>query len=224
MGFERNYQIKIPSKQLKIRKSSTFNYYSHINSWVWTGLIDAFRFPKGRGGSFTIIVTKSKSHKSGWKIEPKFQMGLDKRDLPLLLQFQQSLKRIGSIYESSTLNKVNYIIYSKEDLAKLIIFLDKYPLLTQKAADFILFREVVKLMMNKAHLSIEGLNKVVNIKASMNLGLSDNLKSEFNDFTPHQRPEITTDNISFPNWFAGFVTGEGNFDVKIYQRRPASRL
>ena len=46
-------------------------------------------------------------------------------------------------------------------------------LLTQKGADFILFKEVVKLMNNKAHLSIQGLNQIINIKASMNLGLSD---------------------------------------------------
>jgi hypothetical protein len=34
---------------------------------------------------------------------------------------------------------------------------EKYPLLTQKAADFILFRQVVKHIKNKAQLSIEGL-------------------------------------------------------------------
>jgi hypothetical protein len=33
--------------------------------------------------------------------------------------------------------------------------------------------------MIKSHLTIDGLNKIINIKASMNLGLSDFLKSEF---------------------------------------------
>lgn len=114
-------------------------------------------------------------------------MGLHIKDKPLLSQFQQSLGGLGSIYESSNPNKVNYMIGTKKDLAKLINFLEKYPLFTQKpppyggAADYILFKEVVELMSNKAHLSIEGLNKVINIKAAMNLGLSDNLKSEFND-------------------------------------------
>jgi hypothetical protein len=32
MGFERNYRIKIPSKQL-IKKFSTFNYPSKIEPW-----------------------------------------------------------------------------------------------------------------------------------------------------------------------------------------------
>jgi hypothetical protein len=42
------------------------------------------------------------------------------------------------------------------------------------AADFILFKQVVNLMNNKAHLTLEGLKQIVNIKALMNLGLSDN--------------------------------------------------
>ena len=40
-----------------------------------------------------------------------------------------------------------------------------------------MFKEVVRLMNNKTHLSIQGLNQIINIKASMNLGLSDLLKS-----------------------------------------------
>ena len=100
-------------------------------------------------------------------------MDLHKRDLSLLLQLQEFLGGIGSIYISPTLNKVNYSIDSKKDLTNLIIHLDKYYLLTQKATDSNLFKEVVKLMSNKTHLSIEGLNKIINIKASMNLGLTD---------------------------------------------------
>jgi hypothetical protein len=38
----------------------------------------------------------------------------------------------------------------------------------EKAADFIFFNQVVKLFNNKDHLSIEGLIKILNIKASMN--------------------------------------------------------
>ena len=75
-------------------------------------------------------------------------------------------------------------------------------------------------MNNKSHLSLEGLNSIVNIKASINLGLSDFLKFEFNGWwrlplPPVDRPFINTDNIPDPNWISGFVTGEGNFDVRI---------
>jgi hypothetical protein len=131
-------------------------------------------------------------------------MGLHKRDLSLLLKLQQCLGGIGSIHINSNLNKVNLSVDSKKDLTKLIIQLEKYPLLTQKASDFILFKEVVKLMNNKAHLTLKGLHQIVNIKAAMNLGLSDLLKSDFIDFTPLERPVINTENIPDPNWITGF--------------------
>jgi hypothetical protein len=73
-------------------------------------------------------------------------------------------------------------------------------------------------MNNKAHLTVEGLHQIINIKAAMNLGLSDLLKSEFINFTPVKIQVINTENIPDPNWIAGFVTGEGNFDVIINQQ------
>jgi hypothetical protein len=103
---------------------------------------------------------------------------------------------IGSIHINKTFNKVNYSVDSNKDFTNWIIHLDKYTLLTQKAADFMLFKEVVELMKNKVHLSIEGLKQIINIKASMNLGLSDVLNSEFIDFTPVKRHIIKTENIT----------------------------
>ena len=75
------------------------------------------------------------------------------------------------------------------------------------------------MLNNKAHLSNQGLNQIINIKASMNLGLSDFLKSEFNKFTPVERQIIKTESIPDSNWVAGFVTGDGSFDVKITQQQ-----
>jgi hypothetical protein len=126
-------------------------------------------------------------------------MGLHSRDLSLLLMFQQALGNIGKIYNYPDLNKTNYIIHTKNDLTKLLLFLNEYPLLTQKAADFKLFEKAMKLYINKNHLTIEGLNQIINIKASMNLGLSNFLKSEFKKFIPVERPIIQTNNIPNAN-------------------------
>ena len=209
MGFERNYQVKIPSKQLNIKNFSSFP--CSTRPWFWTGLVDA-------EGSFTILINKSKSHKLEWRVQTKFQMGLHKRDLSLLLQLQEYLGGVGNIYTKPNLNMVNYVISSNKELTSLINHLEKYPLLSQKAADFILFHQVIQLINSKHHLSIEGLNKIINLKASMNLGLSDFLKSEFIDFCPIERPVIKTENIPDGNWISGFVSGEGNFDVRILQQ------
>ena len=221
-GFERNRGIKLrfnmqqcwnshvknPSKQFDFKKYSTYNS-TIINPGVWSGLIDG-------EGSFSIILSKNIYRKLGWRAELKFQIGLHTKDLNLLYLLQHHLDGIGSIHLHRSRDIVNYSIDSIEHLNKLILHLDKYPLLTQKAADYLLFKQGVKLFNNKAHLTVEGLNQLVNIKASMNLGLSDILKSEFASHTPVQRPVINYDNLRLnPYWISGFISAEGNFDVRI---------
>jgi hypothetical protein len=86
------------------------------------------------------------------------------------------------------------------DLSNVIIkhFLN-FPLLTQKATDFSYFLKIVELMKNKAHLNIDGLYKIINIKATMNLGLSEDLKKVFKNLIPVDRELILTNKITDPN-------------------------
>lgn len=52
----------------------------------------------------------------------------------------------------------------------------KYPLCTKKYADFLLLKKAFYLVKEKAFLTHEGLNQIINLKSSMNLGLSDIIK------------------------------------------------
>lgn len=202
-----NSSVKIPSKQFDLKTFSTYGCF--VNSGVWSGLIDA-------EGSFSIIITKNETRKLGWRAEIKFQIGLHTKDLNLLYLLQQHLGAIGSIHLAQNREIVNYTVNAIEDINKLIIYLEKYPLFTQKAADFFLFKQAASLVNNKAHLTEKGLNQMVNIKASMNLGLSEILKSEFPGYSPVERPIINSDNANLkPEWISGFVSGEGNFDVRV---------
>lgn len=206
-----NSYVIIPSKLFGLKKFSTCSttYISTVvNPRVWSGLIDG-------EGSFSIIVDTSKTRILGWRVQLKFQIGLHTKDLNLLYQLQHYLGDVGSIHLARNRHIAHYSIDSYKDLNKLIIHLEKYPLLTQKAADFILFKQAVKLVKNNAHLTVEGLNEIVNIKASMYLGLSNILKSEFPGYTPIERPVINNNVILDPNWISGFVSAEGNFDVRI---------
>lgn len=87
---------------------------------------------------------------------------------------------------------------------------DKYPLVTQKLADYILFKEIVSLMNNKEHLTLDGLKKLLSFKASLNWGLSEQLKYKFSFIEAVKRPLIDKD-IPSPFWVAGFTTGDGSF-------------
>jgi hypothetical protein len=137
-----------------------------------------------------------------------------------LLQLQQFFGGIGSINKDKKNKALRYHIAGIKDLTNILIpHFEKYPLLTKKVEDFILFQKVVVLMLNKKHLTSEGLQEIINIKASMNLGLSDLQNSEFSNLTPVVRPNINTINIPDPNWISGFVEAEGNFDVNIHKSK-----
>ena len=74
----------------------------------------------------------------------------------------------------------------------------EYPLNTQKRADFILFKEIILLMINKEHLTMEGIKKIVNIRASISLGGTEVLKEAFPNTVPVERPIIEDIDIGNP--------------------------
>jgi hypothetical protein len=90
-------------------------------------------------------------------------------------------------------------------------------LLTQKQADFLLFKSIIDTMNRKEHLSNVGFQKILNLKASLNRGLSHRsaLKVAFPNTIPVQRPTVKNDPIFDPNWLAGFVNGEGCFECSV---------
>jgi hypothetical protein len=133
-------------------------------------------------------------------VKAHFTIHLHLRDEELLLKIHSFFGGIGSITQNKNNNSVIYTVSGLLDLkTKIIPHFLNYPLLSKKAADFILFTQIIELMNNKAHLTEEGLQKIINIKASMNLGLSDILQTNFIKTEPVQRPIICTTSIVNPN-------------------------
>jgi hypothetical protein len=87
-GFERSYQVKVPSKQLFKRSYSTGG--KPLNPNFLTGFTDA-------EGSFTISIYSDKKATTKIRVMARFKIGLNKKDLPLLMQFQQFFGGIGTI-------------------------------------------------------------------------------------------------------------------------------
>lgn len=81
---------------------------------------------------------------------------------------------------------------------------------------------VVEMMEKKEHLTLEGLSKIISIRASMNKGLTDILKSNFPNITPVERPVIYLPNTLDPYWVLGFCNGEANFDKSINKNNTYS--
>jgi hypothetical protein len=114
-----------------------------------------------------------------------------------------------------------YKVTSVKDLVSVIKHFDKYPLVTFKLADYLLFKEVVGMIQLKEHLTMDGLEKIVAIKASINKGLSDELKAAFPHVIPVKRPIVTPGvkkKFFFdPEWLAGFTSAEGCFLVNVFR-------
>ena len=86
-----------------------------------------------------------------------------------------SLGGVVSIYKGSK-DTLQYRVSSVKDLTMIIDHFNKYPLLTQKQADYILFKQAMELILRGEHLTVEGFRTIVSIRASINNGLSDELK------------------------------------------------
>jgi len=74
---------------------------------------------------------------------------------------------VGSISKQGT-QAFQYSVQSVKDLARIIDHFEKYPLITQKRADYEIFKQVFYLISRKEHLTLPGLQEIVAIKASMN--------------------------------------------------------
>lgn len=77
-------------------------------------------------------------------------------------------------------NACVYRVTKIDDLINTIIpHFIKYPLLTQKYSDFLLFKKAVELMNNKEHLKSTGFMTILSHYASINRGLSSTVLSSF---------------------------------------------
>ena len=110
------------------------------------------------------------------------------KDLDLLSKIQKYFG-VGSITKHG-LASVKYRITSFKDLSVLISHCNKYPLITQKRADFELFKQAADIIKVKNHLKDDGFNVILRIRATMNLGLTDALKTAFPHISPVARPIV----------------------------------
>ena len=83
------------------------------------------------------------------------------------------------------------MVQSLKEISVVINHFKRYPLLTKKSEDFKLFSQIVTLISQKKHLTLSGLDEIISLKASMNLGLSALLKTAFPYNIPVIRPKRT---------------------------------
>lgn len=119
-----------------------------------------------------------------------FVINLHKRDVELLKLIQSYFGGVGRISKERngcidfTVSSINQI------LAQVIHHFDKYPLITQKNADYLLFKEAVMIMEQGQHLTASGIQAIINIRATLNKGLTPVLMEAFPSTVAVPRPRV----------------------------------
>lgn len=157
----------------------------------------------------------NKKYKQGFQTQLIFKISLHAKEWDLLSKIK-SYFGVGSITKHG-LNTIEYRITTLKYMDKVITHFDNYPLLSQKQGDFVLFKRAVDLLKTKQHLNSESFKEILMIRASMNLGLSAQLKQAFPGILPFERVKVTNLVIKDPHWFSGFTSGEGCFFISIFK-------
>lgn len=216
-GFYLNLAINNQSKQIHKRfytstntnKIDIIEYRSKMNPWFFTGFSDG-------EASFIIYIQKTDKIKIGWATWVAFEININDRDLSILKDIKSYLG-VGKINQKSNGTCV-YNVRSFKELSVIIDHFDKYPLLTQKRADYLLFKSAFEIIKIKEHLTEKGFHKILAIRASINKGLPPALKEIFPNITPSVRPSVLDSKVTDPNWLAGFTTAEGCFLVRVMNK------
>ena len=106
-----------------------------------------------------------------------------------LLDDIKNTTRVGRISKERP-QSLQLVVQSMKELEAVVNHFNRFLLLTKKRGDFELVCEILKIIDRGGHLTPEGLRKIVAIRASINLGLSDKLKLAFPDVVPVERPEV----------------------------------
>ena len=119
-------------------------------------------------GCFFVVHKKSQASKLGETVWLKFILTQHSRDENLLRIFIEIFE-CGKFITKNTKEYGEFIVEKYSDIRdKIIPFFEKYPLYGFKKANYLDFKKVSELMQNKAHLTLEGLEKIKQIKSGMN--------------------------------------------------------
>jgi len=132
--------------------------------------------------------------KFGWQIEVNFSINFHIRDIDLLKLIQIYFDGAGRIGKERN-SCCDYTVGSLDQIVKKVIpHFEKYPLKTKKYSDYLLFKEVVLIIQRGEHLTKEGLQKIINIRASLNKGLTTTLIEAFHNTINFPRQQVPLKN------------------------------
>lgn len=132
----------------------------------------------------------------------RFKISLHIDDVEVLNTIKSNLN-VGTVTLESSRNRCSYIIQNYEEIKNVICpIFNAFPLHTSKRLDFENFSQAIFIKDNKK-LSNTDISKIVSLKNTMNT------KREIFTYNTTKSQIIIN-----PNWFIGFIEGEGTFGIK----------
>lgn len=149
-------------------------------NWV-TGFVDA-------EGCFSVVIEISEIFKR--KIRISFEINLHEKDKDILYKIQ-SFFGVGAVYIRSTRKLAVYRVTNVNYIKDIIIpHFTKYPLISKKRIDFLLWSKVVEIILNKDHLTEKGFLKTLSYYASINKGVSKKVLKYYPNIISADKPVI----------------------------------
>lgn len=174
-------------------------------NWV-TGFVDA-------EGCFSVIIEISKDLKR--KVKVSFEINLHKKDTDILYKIQ-SFFGFGAVYTRQDRPISWYRVTNITKINNVIIpHFIKYPLISKKMGDFLLWSKVIEIISNKDHLTEIGFLKILSYYANINRGANKKVLSHYPDILPADKPFVTLPSNLNPHWVSGFVAGDGGFSIYV---------
>ena len=138
-------------------------------------------------GSFNVNISRNSRYKTGYLVTLRFQLSQHLRDEKLLISLIDYFG-CGQYYSlKDTHSRGDFVVTKLSDILNIIIpFYLKNPLVGLKAYDFQLWCKISEIMLKKEHLTLEGLEKIREIKTKMNkcaISSSSEATNSFNNIS-----------------------------------------
>ena len=173
-------------------------------------------FVDGEGCFF--IALNSSSNKVGGTVQLKFLVAQHSRDTLLLKSFVNYFN-CGNYYFKHSGEAVEFVVSKFKDIhEKILPFFEKYPLIGSKSRDFTDFYKAAQLIKSKVHLELGGLEKIKQIKRTMNksrevkIGYTIMSKVNKRSYSTVRDINNQMDNQKiFHEWLGGYIDANGQF-------------
>ena len=117
-------------------------------------------------GCFHVSINKSQKMSIGWQVLPEFRVVQHERDESVLQELQKFFDAGKVVTNHDTRKELR--IRKLNDLKKIVLFFKQNKLRTGKKKNLEIFGEILELMENKKHLTVDGLTKIANLCWLMN--------------------------------------------------------